>query len=83
MKAAYHIRVADNLLFFGFMLLSAEPPLILLTVRLYLVSAIAVALWLASIVLGYRIRREFRGPRERSLVRADDGVSVTRLVRRT
>jgi hypothetical protein len=42
------------------MFLSAEPALILLTVRLYYVAAIAVALWLASIVLGYRIRREFR-----------------------
>lgn len=60
MKATSHIRVADNLFFFGFMFLSAEPALILLTVRLYYVAAIAVALWLASIVLGYRIRREFR-----------------------
>jgi hypothetical protein len=60
MKATYHIQMADRLFFFGFMFLSAEPALILLTVRLYFVAVIAVALWLASIVLGFRIRREFR-----------------------
>jgi hypothetical protein len=52
--------VADNLFFFGFMFLSAEPALIFLTVRLYYVAAIAVVLWIASIVLGCRIRRGFR-----------------------
>src|SRR5271155_2791273 len=60
MKAAYHIRVADNLFFLGFMSLAAEPPLILLTVKLYYAAAIAVILWLAAVVLGYRIRREFQ-----------------------
>jgi hypothetical protein len=60
MGATHHIRVADNLFFLGFMFLSAEVPLILLTVRLYFVAAIAIAGWLASIGLGYRIRREFR-----------------------
>ena len=60
MKATYHLRVADNLFFSGFLFLAAEPPLILLTVRLYFAAAIAVALWLASIVIGYRVRREFR-----------------------
>jgi hypothetical protein len=54
------LRVADNLFFFGFMFLSAEPALIFLTVRLYYVAAIAVVLWIASIVLGCRIRRGFR-----------------------
>jgi hypothetical protein len=60
MKADYHLRVADSLFFFGFMFLSAEPALILLTVRLYFAAAVAVALWLASLVIGYRVRREFR-----------------------
>jgi hypothetical protein len=60
MRAAYHIRVADNLFFFGFMFLAAEPPLMLLTVRFYYAAAIAVALWVAAMILGYRIRREFQ-----------------------
>jgi hypothetical protein len=60
MRAAHHIRVADNLFFLGFMFLAAEPGLILVTVRLYYVAAIAVTLWLASIILGYIIQREFR-----------------------
>jgi hypothetical protein len=60
LRAAYHIRVADNLFFFGFMFLAAEPPLMLLTVRFYYAAAIAIALWMAAIVLGYQIRREFQ-----------------------
>jgi len=63
MKATYHLRVADGLFFLGFMFLAAEPPLILLTVRLYYVAVLAVALWLASIVIGYRVLREFRSRR--------------------
>jgi hypothetical protein len=60
LKAAHHIRMADELFFFGFMFLAAEPPLILLTVGFYYAATIAVALWVAAIVLGYRIRRESR-----------------------
>jgi hypothetical protein len=61
LNAVYHIRVADTLFFLGFLFLAAEPPLILLTVRFYYAASIAVILWLVSIVLCYRIWREFRG----------------------
>jgi hypothetical protein len=60
LKANYHIRMADTLFFLGFMSLSAEPALILLTVGLYYATAVAVVLWLVSTVLGYRIWSEFR-----------------------
>jgi hypothetical protein len=60
LKVVYHIRMADTLFFLGVMFLSVEPALILLTVRLYYVASIALALWIASIVIGYRILIEFR-----------------------
>jgi hypothetical protein len=58
--ATDHIRKADTLFFLGVMFLSAEPALILLTVRLYFVATIAIVLWMASITLGLKILREFR-----------------------
>jgi hypothetical protein len=60
LRAVYHIRVADTLFFLGFLFLAAEPPLILLTTRLYYAAGVAVILWLVSIVLCLRIWSEFR-----------------------
>jgi hypothetical protein len=59
-KALDHVRTADIFFFLGVLFLSAEPALILLTVRLYYAATIAVIFWLVSIGLGYRIRDEFR-----------------------
>ena len=60
MKVSHHLRRADTLFFFGIMFLAVELPLILLKIRLYDVAAIAVALWLASVVLVVYVWRDFR-----------------------
>jgi len=60
MKAKYHIQRADTLFFFGIVFLLLEPPLILLTIKLYDVAALALALWLGSMVLEFLVWRDLR-----------------------
>lgn len=61
LRAAYHLRVGDTIFVIGFLFLAAEPPLILLTTRLYYAAGVAVILWFVSIALAYRLWSEFRG----------------------
>jgi hypothetical protein len=61
LMAAYHLKVGDILFVIGFLFLAAEPPLILLTTKLYYAAGVAIILWLVSIALAFRLWREFRG----------------------